>query len=132
MAPVIVNRELHKGGDRSCMHVEFDITGSKIRYEAGDHVAVYPTNDPELVESLGKRLNIDLETVFSLDNVDGMFCLSYYSYVTILPMRKSDDHLNFKQRGFVCQSSIWLHNEQRFKLKHTFVSCSNNFAVESP
>ena len=115
MAPVIVNRELHKGGDRSCMHVEFDITGSKIRYEAGDHVAVYPTNDPELVESLGKRLNIDLETVFSLDNVDGMLCLSYYSYITILTMRKSDDPLNFKQRGFVCQSSILLNNEQRFK-----------------
>jgi len=70
MAPVIVNKELHQGGDRSCMHVEFDITGSKIRYEAGDHVAVYPTNNPELVESIGKRLNIDLETVFSLDNVD--------------------------------------------------------------
>lgn len=77
MAPVIVNKELHQGGDRSCMHVEFDITGSKIRYEAGDHVAVYPTNNPELVESIGKRLNIDLETVFSLDNVDGK-CASIY------------------------------------------------------
>ena len=32
LAPVNVNRELHKGGDRSCMHIEFDITGSKIRY----------------------------------------------------------------------------------------------------
>ena len=32
LAPVKVNRELHKGGDRSCLHIEFDITGSKIRY----------------------------------------------------------------------------------------------------
>lgn len=31
LAPVKVNRELHKGGDRSCMHIEFDISGSKIR-----------------------------------------------------------------------------------------------------
>ncbi len=31
LAPVTVNRELHKSGDRSCMHIEFDITGSKIR-----------------------------------------------------------------------------------------------------
>ena len=32
MAPVLVNRELHKAGTRSCMHIEIDITGSKIKY----------------------------------------------------------------------------------------------------
>ena len=32
LAPVIVNRELHNGGDRSCMHIEVGIEGSKIRY----------------------------------------------------------------------------------------------------
>ena len=31
LAPLTVNRELHKGGDRSCMHIELDISGSKIR-----------------------------------------------------------------------------------------------------
>jgi len=41
------------------------------RYEAGDHVAIYPVNDPVLVEGIGKRLNVDLEVVFSLNNVDG-------------------------------------------------------------
>lgn len=70
LAPVKVNRELHKSGDRSCMHIEFDISGSKIRYEAGDHVAVYPINDTEIVEAIGKRLNIDLDTVITLTNVD--------------------------------------------------------------
>ncbi len=34
LAPVSVNRELHReGSDRSCMHIEFDTTGSKIRCE---------------------------------------------------------------------------------------------------
>lgn len=70
LAPVLVNRELHKGGDRSCMHIEFDITGSKIRYDAGDHVAVYPVNDPELVEAIGNRLDADLGKTFTLTNVD--------------------------------------------------------------
>ena len=41
------------------------------RYEAGDHVAVYPTNDPELVERFGQILGTDLDQVISLVNVDG-------------------------------------------------------------
>jgi len=70
LAEVSVNRELHKGGDRSCIHVELNITDSKIGYNAGDHVAVYPTNDPDMVAGLAKRLNIDLETVFRMDALD--------------------------------------------------------------
>lgn len=70
LAPILVNRELHRAGNRSCMHIELDITGSKIKYEAGDHVAVYPTNDLQLVEKLGSMLNVDLDAVISLKNTD--------------------------------------------------------------
>lgn len=70
LAPLTINRELHKGGDRSCMHIELDISGSRIRYEAGDHVGVYPINDLDTVEKIGKRLGVDLDTVFTLTNVD--------------------------------------------------------------
>lgn len=38
LAPLRVNRELHKGGDRSCLHIEFDIEGSKMRYDAGKYM----------------------------------------------------------------------------------------------
>jgi hypothetical protein len=27
------------------MHIELDIEGSRLRYDAGDHVAIYPTNN---------------------------------------------------------------------------------------
>ncbi|KAH8385762.1 hypothetical protein KR009_008994 [Drosophila setifemur] len=70
LAPIKVNRELHKGGGRSCMHIELGIDGSKMRYDAGDHVALYPVNDKGLVEKLGKLCNADLDTVFSLINTD--------------------------------------------------------------
>ncbi|XP_063707533.1 NADPH--cytochrome P450 reductase [Culicoides brevitarsis] len=70
LAPIKANRELHKGGDRSCMHIEFDIEGSKMRYEAGDHLAMYPVNDSKLVEKLGELCKADLNTVFSLINTD--------------------------------------------------------------
>lgn len=52
------------------MHIEFDIEGSKMRYDAGDHVAVYPVNNSELVEKLGKYTNKDLDVVFTLINTD--------------------------------------------------------------
>ncbi|XP_046840144.1 NADPH--cytochrome P450 reductase-like [Xenia sp. Carnegie-2017] len=70
LAPVVVNRELHHGGDRSCLHIELDISHSHLRYDAGDHVAVYPINDEELVLKIGEILNVDLDVVFSLVNKD--------------------------------------------------------------
>ncbi|KRZ77412.1 NADPH--cytochrome P450 reductase [Trichinella papuae] len=70
LATVTVNRDLHCGGDRTCRHIEFNLTGSRLRYEAGDHLAVYPENDGELVEQFGKLFDVDLDTVFTLTNVD--------------------------------------------------------------
>uniref|UniRef100_UPI00358E90BB NADPH--cytochrome P450 reductase n=1 Tax=Myxine glutinosa TaxID=7769 RepID=UPI00358E90BB len=70
LARVLVNRKTNKGEDRHFMHIDLDITNSKLRYDAGDHVAVYPTNSGTLVEELGKLLNADLDVVFSLNNLD--------------------------------------------------------------
>eukprot|EP01137_Pigoraptor_chileana_P000700 Opistho-2@37287 len=70
LAKVAVNRELHKSGNRSCRHIELDITGSGISYQAGDHVAVYAENDPALVDALIKRLGADANTIFSLEPMD--------------------------------------------------------------
>ncbi|GFY55285.1 NADPH--cytochrome P450 reductase [Trichonephila inaurata madagascariensis] len=69
LSAVLVNKELYKGS-RSCMHIELDISDAKIRYETGDHVAVYPTNNSELVEKIGKLLDVNLDTLFSLNNLD--------------------------------------------------------------
>ncbi|XP_052433107.1 P450 (cytochrome) oxidoreductase b isoform X1 [Carassius gibelio] len=70
LAPVTVNRKLNKAGDRHLMHLELDITGSRIRYESGDHVAVYPVNDSVIVSRIGDLLGVDLDTVISLNNLD--------------------------------------------------------------
>ncbi|XP_059054376.1 NADPH--cytochrome P450 reductase isoform X2 [Achroia grisella] len=99
LAQIKVNRELHKAGDRSCLHVEFDISDSKMRYEAGDHVAVYPINDSTLVERIGELTNSDLNEIFSLINTDQesskknpfpcptsyRTALSHYLEITALP-----------------------------------------------
>ncbi|NXA35254.1 NCPR reductase, partial [Eudromia elegans] len=70
LAAVTVNRKLNEGGERHLMHLELDISNSKIRYESGDHVAVYPANDSSLVNQIGEILQMDLDTIMSLNNLD--------------------------------------------------------------
>lgn len=53
------------------MHVEMDITGSKLSYVAGDHVAIFPVNNPQLVNKIGELLETDLDTIITLKNIDG-------------------------------------------------------------
>uniref|UniRef100_A0A8C8M3Y1 Flavodoxin-like domain-containing protein n=1 Tax=Oncorhynchus tshawytscha TaxID=74940 RepID=A0A8C8M3Y1_ONCTS len=59
-----------KTGDRHLMHLELDISGSQIRYDSGDHVAVYPINDVSIVNRIGQIMDADLDTVISLNNLE--------------------------------------------------------------
>ncbi|KAL6728710.1 hypothetical protein Aduo_010453 [Ancylostoma duodenale] len=70
-ATIAVNRELHTDkSERSCRHIEFAVEGSRIRYEAGDHLAVFPTNDLELVNAMISMLDFDPDQAFRLINID--------------------------------------------------------------
>lgn len=53
-APVQASSELfHSTADRNCVHIELNIEGSGISYQAGDHVGVWPSNaDVEVVRLL--------------------------------------------------------------------------------
>lgn len=64
--PQTVVRELHSGGDRSCLHIELDISGMSAQYETGDHVAILPENSPAVVEEAARLLGLPLDTVFTL------------------------------------------------------------------
>ena len=100
LTPIRVNRNLHsESSDRYCMHIELDISGSRMRYDAGDHVAIYPMNDPNLVNRIGELLNLDLDTVFTMRATDEeatrrnpfpcpttyRTALTYYVDITALP-----------------------------------------------
>lgn len=50
--------------------MEFDISGSRMRYETGDHVGLYACNSTALVKRLGELLNVDLDQVITLRNTD--------------------------------------------------------------
>ena len=50
---LVVNRRLSgPESEKDTRHFEIDLTGWGLSYEVGDSVAVYPTNDPELVEEI--------------------------------------------------------------------------------
>ena len=68
LAPVTVVRELHgAGSDRSCVHVEVDISKCKAGYEAGDHIGVFPENSPDVARQAALLLGKPLDMCFTFE-----------------------------------------------------------------
>ncbi|CAO3665615.1 hypothetical protein G6F70_004573 [Rhizopus microsporus] len=68
----ITSKDLFKGGDRHCLHIEIDISGTNLSYQTGDHVAIWPTNNEVEVKRLATLLGLQdkLDTVIHVEALD--------------------------------------------------------------
>ena len=64
-ARLVARRELHIGGDRSCLHCELDLSSGPA-YETGDHVGILAENSPAVVSQLLQLLGQRGEVTFTL------------------------------------------------------------------
>ena len=66
-ASVVNARELHSpSSHRSCVHIEFDISGSGMTYQPGDHLGVFAENAFPVVQQAAACLHLPLDYSFTL------------------------------------------------------------------
>jgi NADPH-ferrihemoprotein reductase len=72
LATVTKVQELHTPeSDRSCVHVELDISGSQASYEAGDHVGIYAQNSAAVVDQVLQLLGHSGSTLVKFSMPEG-------------------------------------------------------------
>ncbi len=71
-ASLVERRRLSKeGSEKETFHFVIDIAGSGMSYEVGDWLGVYPTNDPEAVDTLLHALGFDGREEVVLPKIEG-------------------------------------------------------------
>ncbi|KAG7666032.1 cprA [[Candida] subhashii] len=79
LAPITVTKELFNSQERHCVHAEFDISHSNLKYSTGDHLAVWPSNADENIAKFMEAFGIQDKsgTVFQLKALDPTFTLPF-------------------------------------------------------
>lgn len=68
-ATVLTNQKITgRDSDKDIRHLEFDLEGSGLTYQAGDALGVWFKNDPQLVAAILTQLSLDPESVVTVDD----------------------------------------------------------------
>lgn len=71
-ARVICSRELFASPNRSCLELAFDVSGTSVSYDTGDHLALWPINSNLQVEMFLKVFSLSAKKgyIINVDSVD--------------------------------------------------------------
>lgn len=77
-------KELFNSKERSCVHAEFDISESNLRYSTGDHLAIWPSNANENVDKFLKAFDLTskADKVFELKALDTTISILFPTPIT--------------------------------------------------
>lgn len=59
LAPIKLTKELFNSKTRHCIHVEFDLSESNLKYSTGDHIGILPSNSDLEVDQFLKAFGLD-------------------------------------------------------------------------
>lgn len=84
LSSVAKTRELFNSKSRSCVHAEFDLSGSNLRYSTGDHLAIWPSNSNENIEKFFEVFNLSdkQDDVFELKAADSTVAIPFHTPIT--------------------------------------------------
>eukprot|EP00736_Rhodelphis_marinus_P006723 Rmarinus@m.17465 len=108
MVPVAVKKELHTElSDRSCVHVEFDLKGSGLSYQAGDHVGIYASLRDEHVTELATLLGVvdELDALYTFRPRDPEARVNTHAYGDDA-LRSSHSMSVFSGKPFVLREAL--------------------------
>jgi len=85
LAPVSFSKELFNSKERSCIHAEFDLSQTNLRYSTGDHLAVWPSNSNEKLQAFFEITNLqnDLEQIIDLKPLDSTVTIPFPTPTTV-------------------------------------------------
>ena len=123
-ATVTRARELHSSAsDRSCVHIEFDISDTGITYSHGDHLGVYAENSFAVVKRAAACLRLPLDHAFTLSvppDAPASLALPFHTPCTLgTALAKYSDLLSSPRKvALAALASVASDPEEQSRLKH--------------
>lgn len=105
-----------RGSNKETFHIELSLEGSGITYEPGDSLGIFPTNDPELVDSLLNKLGFLQDDKVTInkqgDNLSIRDALLKHVEVTVLTKSLMDKAAKLTKNNKILEL---INNEEALK-----------------
>ncbi|KAI5955143.1 cprA [Candida jiufengensis] len=133
LAPITKIKELFNSKERSCVHVEFDISNSNLKYSTGDHLAVWPQNSNEKIDLFLKTFDLTnkKDEVFELKSLDSTYHIPFPTPITYEAVIRH--HLEISgpvSRQFFLSIAAFAPNEETKTKLTTIANDKSKYAEE--